>query len=58
MAKIRVTIWNENVHETADSAFGAYIRTFYPNGIHNALKEELASDDLEITAVSLDMPNR
>lgn len=58
MAKIRVTIWNENVHETADSAFGAYIRTFYPNGIHNALKEELASDDLEITAVSLDMPNQ
>lgn len=58
MAKIRVTIWNENVHERAEGAFGDLIRGFYPHGIHNTLKEELAADDLEITAVSLDMPEQ
>lgn len=58
MAKIRVTIWNENLHERDQGDFGKLIRQFYPNGIHNALKEELAADDLEITAVSLDMPDQ
>lgn len=58
MAKIRVTIWNENVHERAEGAFGDLIRGFYPRGIHNTLKEELSADDLEITAVSLDMPEQ
>lgn len=58
MAKIRVTVWNENLHECSEGAFGDLIRGFYPNGIHNAIKEELASDDLEITAVSLDMPGQ
>ena len=55
---INVTIWNENVHEKAEGDFGNLIRSFYPNGIHNALKEELAADDLDITAVSLDMPEQ
>lgn len=58
MAKIRVTIWNENVHERAEGDFGNLIRGFYPHGIHNTLKEELSADDLEITAVSLDMPEQ
>ena len=58
MGKIRVTIWNENVHERAENAWAELIRTFYPDGIHNALKEELSADDLEITAVSLDMPEQ
>lgn len=58
MSKIRVTIWNENIHEVDPGDFGKLIRTFYPNGIHNALKEGLAADDLEITAVSLDMPEQ
>ncbi len=58
MSKIRVTIWNENEHERAKGAFGDLIRSFYPNGIHEALKQNLAADDLEITAVSLDMPEQ
>ena len=58
MSKIKVTIWNENVHERAEGAFGDLIRSFYPQGIHNALKKNLAADDLDITAVSLDMPEQ
>lgn len=58
MSKIRVTIWNENIHERAEGAWADLIRTFYPAGIHNALAEELAADDLEITPVSLDMPEQ
>ncbi len=58
MAKIRVTIWNEFKHERAEGDFGDYIRSFYPKGLHEALKQNLAADDLEITAVSLDMPEQ
>ncbi len=56
MAKIRVTIWNEYLHENPEKqkdATGEYIRKIYPQGIHNALKEHLTADDLEITAVNL-----
>ena len=48
MSKIRVTIWNENEHERAQGAFGDLIRSFYPNGIHEALKKNLAADDLDV----------
>ena len=58
MSKIRVTIWNEFEHERAEGDFGNLIRSFYPHGIHEALKANLAADDLEITAVSLDMPEQ
>jgi len=58
MAKIKVTIWNENVHETQQDALGDLCRQHYPNGIHNCLKQALQADDLEIRAVSLDMPNQ
>ena len=30
---IKVTIWNEYVHEKGDDKQGAYIRQFYPQGI-------------------------
>ncbi len=56
MAKIRVTIWNEYLHENPEKqadAVGDFIRKIYPNGIHNAIKENIAADDLEITAVTL-----
>jgi len=56
MKKISVTIWNEFVHEQADSPAGEYIRKIYPSGIHRYLAEHLAADDLEITPVSLDQP--
>ena len=58
MGKIRVTIWNENLHETWEGPVSDVIRQFYPKGIHNALAEGLATDDLEITPVSLDMPEQ
>ena len=58
MSKIRVTIWNEFMHEQVEGETGDYIRTFYPKGIHEALKQNLAADDLDITAVTLDMPEQ
>ncbi len=58
MKKIHVTIWNEYLHERVEGEYGERLRSFYPQGIHNALKEELAADDLEISAVSLDMPEQ
>ena len=58
MQKTRVTIWNENIHEREDNAVGELIRRHYPAGIHEALKEGLEAPDLEIRAVSLDMPGQ
>ena len=58
MKRIRVTIWNENMHERDKGAWADLIRTFYPAGIHNALAEGLAADDLEIAPVSLEMPEQ
>jgi len=55
---IKVTIWNENVHEREQNAVGDYIRKIYPNGIHQYLKDALKADDLEIRAVSMDMPQQ
>lgn len=55
---IKVTIWNENVHEREEGPVGDFIRKIYPNGIHQYLKEALKADDLEIRAVSLDMPEQ
>lgn len=55
---IKVTVWNEYVHEVGDSAAAKYIRQFYPNGIHNAIKENIAADDLEIRAVTLQDPEQ
>lgn len=58
MKKLKVTIWNENIHEQEDNAVGAYIRSIYPKGIHCYLAQVLAADDLDITPVSLDMPEQ
>ncbi len=58
MKKIRVTIWNEFVHERQEGEWGDKIREFYPHGIHNTLKENLAAEDLEIRAVSLQDPDQ
>lgn len=58
MKKINVTIWNEFRHEQADNKSGEYIRQFYPMGIHRYLAENLAAEDLEIRAVSLDEPDQ
>lgn len=60
MGKIRVTVWNEFFHERPEATdkVAELIRSFYPNGIHNAIKDNIASDDLEITAVSLYDPEQ
>ncbi len=58
MKKLKVTIWNEYVHEQENNAVGAYIRSIYPEGIHRYLARVLAADDLDITPVSLDMPEQ
>ena len=58
MSKTRVTIWNEFIHEKQQGPVADVIRTHYPDGIHNALKAELSAPDLEITAVSQDMPEQ
>ena len=55
MSKIRVTVWNENLHEVQSQA----VKAIYPDGIHNCIKAFLNKDpDLEVTAVSLDMPDQ
>ncbi|OHE80576.1 MAG: trehalose utilization protein ThuA [Verrucomicrobia bacterium GWF2_62_7] len=51
-SKIRVTIWNENIHEQKEPS----VRTIYPDGIHGALAKSLAAPDLEIRTATLDEP--
>lgn len=50
MAKIRVTIWNEFLHEKEDED----VKKMHPNGIHETLKKGLEADDLEIRTAWLD----
>lgn len=53
MKKIRVTIWNEFVHERTKEK----IRQIYPDGIHGAIAAQLSSQpDFEIRTATMDMP--
>ncbi|GHB95738.1 ThuA domain-containing protein [Cerasicoccus arenae] len=55
MPKLRVTIWNEFVHEKKN----ATVKSIYPDGIHAVIAEglkELGADEFEITIATLDMP--
>ena len=53
MQKIRVTVWNEFVHEREEER----IAKVYPDGIHGAIKQMLSAEaDLEIRTATLDMP--
>lgn len=47
---IRVTIYNEFVHEKTDEA----VRSIYPEGIHMALKQHLEDEEIHIKTVTLD----
>ena len=49
---IRVTVWNEFVHEREHEE----IRAVYPEGIHNCIKEFLQCDDITVRTATLDMP--
>ena len=53
MKKIRITIWNEFVHERTEER----IRKVYPDGIHGAIAAQLSvQPDFEIRTATLDMP--
>lgn len=52
MKKIKVTIWNENVHEKTN----ADVRKLYPEGLHGVLAKNLAAADLTIRTATLDQP--
>ena len=52
MEKIRVTVWNEYVHERKSESVAA----IYPNGIHEAIAEGLRLYGYEVGTATLDMP--
>ncbi|MFA6815790.1 MAG: ThuA domain-containing protein [Lentisphaeria bacterium] len=56
MEKIRVTIWNEFIHEAQDGEVGEEIRKIYPHGIHAYLQAVLQADDLNIRTATLNEP--
>ena len=52
---IRVTVWNEYVHEREYPAIGAV----YPEGIHGCIRRFLGREaDVAVTCVTLDMPHQ
>lgn len=53
MKKIRVTIWNEFIHEKS-----GIVQKIYPEGIHEFLRKALAADDLEIRTATLEQPEQ
>jgi trehalose utilization protein len=53
MSPIRVTIWNEYVHERSNTE----VQKIYPKGIHGALADALTKHaELEIRTATLDQP--
>lgn len=52
MSKIRVTIWNEFVHEQSPGP----VQDLYPEGLHKAIGKGISADDLEIRYATLDEP--
>lgn len=49
---LRVTVWNEHVHEQEDPE----VAEVYPDGIHGAITEGLAGPDIEVRMATLDEP--
>ena len=50
---IRVLVWNEFRHEKIDET----VKSVYPNGIHNAIKDFLQCEDIEVKTATLDDEN-
>lgn len=51
--KIKVTVWNEGIHEKTHEA----VRNIYPHGIHGAIAQHLSKQpDLETRTATLDEP--
>lgn len=49
---IRVTVWNENVHEKDNKA----VLAIYPEGIHGQLAKGIAQEGIEVRTATLDQP--
>ncbi len=49
---IKVTVWNEYVHEQKNEE----VAKIYPNGIHSAIAEFLKCDDIEVRTATLQDP--
>lgn len=47
---IRVTVWNEFVHEKTDER----VKPIYPDGIHKAIADFLKCDEIEVRTATLD----
>ncbi len=43
---IRVTVWNENIHDRTDDE----VKSLYPNGMHNFIAEFLQKDEVRCRA--------
>ena len=51
---IRVTIWNEYIHERKKPE----VAELYPDGIHAFLRDVLQSEDVAVTTATLDEPEQ
>ncbi len=49
MSPIRVTVWNEYIHEQSDEK----VRALYPDGIHECLRQALAAADVFVRTATL-----
>ncbi|MFD0696404.1 ThuA domain-containing protein [Paenibacillus sp. GCM10027628] len=49
---IRVTVWNENLHEQTHKE----VQEIYPQGIHTAIAEGIAGPQFEVRTATLDQP--
>lgn len=50
---IRVTVWNENIHDRTDDE----VKSLYPNGMHNFIAEFLQKDeDVAVRTATMEMP--
>jgi trehalose utilization protein len=49
---VKVTVWNENVHEQTHEE----VRSIYPEGIHNAIAKGIVRPGLEIRTATLQQP--
>lgn len=49
---IRVTVWNENLHEKQNPK----VNEIYPEGLHIAIAKGIAQEDFEIRTATLDQP--
>ena len=52
-AQLRVTVWNENVHERENSI----VASIYPDGMHNTIADAISEDgDCEVRTATLHDP--